>query len=130
MTMTARSASGKWTAPPCSSDTAVATLPDYWEFHGTGDLNRDNCGDIVWRDDRRHRGAVGDGRGDIIGNTALGTLPDYWNIADIGDYTGDAHSDILWRDDSGTVVLWEMDGATIVDNTAVNTISTNWHIVA
>ena len=105
-------------------------MADRRHLAGTGDFNRDERFDIVWRDDD---GTVTlwemDGA-DIIGDTNLGTLREYWQIADIGDYTGDLASDILWRDTTGTIALWEMDGSTIVDSSAVNTIPTHWNIHA
>jgi hypothetical protein len=97
---------------------------------GTGDFNRDEHFDILWRD---NAGTVVlwemDGP-DRTSNTSLGTLPRHWDITDVGDYTGDHASDILWRDAAGTVVLWEMDGATVVRNTVIDTISANWQIIA
>jgi hypothetical protein len=127
--------------------------PD-WHIVGTGDLDGDGKGDILWQTDG---GALAlwrlDGThiksADFLrsGSSTVPVPGPDWHVVDVADFDGDGKSDILWRTGAaaqagkpppggGQVAIWEMDGNQIkladftrVGSTAVGAPGNDWHLL-
>jgi hypothetical protein len=118
--------------------TGTASLPGVidlnWQIMATGDFNRDEWPDILWR-------YYGSGGKNVVwymqGATRTGTasLPAVtdlnWKVGGTGDFNGNGWPDILWRyyGSGGKNLVWYMQGATRTGTASLPAITDlNWRI--
>ncbi len=100
-------------------------------FIGSGDINGDRRGDLLWRDDSGSvRSWMLNGAlvwdDSAIGNASSVALA--WSVSAIGDLDGDGCDDIVWRNSStGSVSAWRMTGSVRASGGLVATnVSNSW----
>jgi hypothetical protein len=80
---------------------------------GTGDFNKDNKTDILWRNSSTGENYVWYMNGAVLaGGDYLQMVADQiWKIVGTGDFNKDGDTDILWRNMlSGECFVWYMNG--------------------
>ena len=106
-----------------SSAARLGAMNSDWTPYGTGDLNGDGKGDILWRDTNwtsSWAGIVMDFIPTISYNVNYGAIPSTWTIL------GDTTNEILWRDTAGDIALWGMLNAQVASDTVLGTVTTNF----
>lgn len=93
----------------------VANLPTVdgaWELAATGDLNRDNMMDLVWRLPSTGQVIVW-----LMNSTQVGAAINFltggttsWYIAAVADVNRDERDDMVWYNSSGSGFVWYLDG--------------------
>ena len=106
-----------------ASAAAVSTVASNWTLYGTGDLNFDGDGDLLWRDTAGDLAVWFMNGGTVTSSASLGNVPTNWTI--VGD---DDVGDIFWRDSAGDLAVWVMNGAQVATSVALGTVSSNWQI--
>lgn len=106
-----------------------------WKIVGTGDMDRDGFGDIIWQhaDGRVNVWYLfGDGF-QIRESATIAVVSDArWRVAGIADFDHDGKLDILWRHtDWGQLLTWHMDDRQFLSS-GMNIVFANpqWHIAA
>lgn len=108
----------------------LSTVPDAnWEIKGTGDFNRDNRQDVVWRDRHSGQNIVWYLNGSNFTQTSgsprqgidfdyLPTMPSSeWSLQAIADFNLDGYSDIVWRNTTtGDNAVWYLQRNQFVQN--------------
>jgi hypothetical protein len=96
-------------------------LTSNWTLYGTGDLNGDGKGDLLWRDSSTGTVAVWFMNGATVASTAVfGALPSTWTIV------GDANGEILWRDSAGDIALWGVQYGQVTSSSGLGTVTGNF----
>jgi hypothetical protein len=106
-----------------------------WKIVGTGDMDRDGFGDIIWQH-ADGRVAVwylfGDGFQVREGATIAVVSDARWRVAGIADFDHDGRLDILWRhSDWGQLLTWHMNDRQFLSS-GMNIVMANrqWNIAA
>ena len=106
-----------------------------WRIVGTGDMDRDGFGDIVWQ---HLNGQVAVwylfGDGFQIRDTAIiaNVSDSRWRVAGVSDFNHDGRLDILWRHaDWGQLLVWHMNDRQFLSS-GMNLVMNNrsWQVVA
>ncbi len=126
--------------------TAVFLGSDY-RFLGTGDLNGDGRGDVLWQHatdgaiilwDMNGRAIDPSNSGGVTLNGNAVSLGSDWHYLGTADFNDDGRSDMLWQNvNSGAIVLWQMNGTAIDPNNSGGvtfngnavSLGSDWHFL-
>jgi hypothetical protein len=114
---------------------SINRMPDpNWHIKGLGDVDGDNCADIVWQ---HTNGLVAAWimRDTTVTSTRFFSIPSVgtseWRIVGVADANGDGMADLIWQEASGWLAVWYLSG-TNVTNTLFLSIprvfDPNWRI--
>jgi hypothetical protein len=104
------------------STVSLGNVPINWSIYGTGDLNGDGIGDLLWSDKNSGTVAIWFMGANGVSSTAnLGALPSSWTI--IGD---DNKGDIFLRDSAGDIAIWQVSGSQITKSAILGKVTRNW----
>ena len=92
-----------------------------WAVVGTGDLNSDGKGDMLWRDSNTGTLAVWFMNGTTItSSTALGVAGSNWTIL------AEGNGYILWGDTAGDIALWGVQNGQVTSSSALGNVTSNF----
>ncbi len=104
--------------------------PLYFNVVGSGDLNGDNRGDLLWRTTSGDLVTWNLNGAALSFATNIGRLPMTWSVAGTGKFDANATSDILVRNSDGQIVLYLMStSSTISSGVSLGALSTDWRII-
>jgi len=128
-----------WTmngATVTSTWTLSARVPDVsWHVAGTGDLDGDGFGDIVWQHDGDGVVAAWFMHGTEVLFGRVLSIPQVadadWRIRGVADFNGDGYADLIWQHQTeGWLAVWRMSGAQVIgtEYLSVNQLDPLWKI--
>ena len=104
-----------------SMGTVGGSVGTNWTVVGTGDLNSDGKGDILWRDSNTGTLAVWFMNGTTItSSTALGVAGSNWTIL------AEGNGYILWGDTAGDIALWGVQNGQVTSSSALGNVTSNF----
>ncbi|MEB3294787.1 MAG: FG-GAP-like repeat-containing protein [Synechococcales bacterium] len=112
---------------------SLPTVAPTWEIVGTGDFNKDQELDILWREKFSGQNTWWTMRNSqVTGSFGIAAVPDMtWQVVAVADFNRDTGLDILWRNRvTGANLLWFMDGDRFVNALPVMAVADlNWQVV-
>lgn len=126
---TATGDSAVWLMASANALVTSATLPQIadpnWSIQATGDINRDNRPDIIWRNSVTGENIAWLMNGaTLAGPIALPMVTGPWSIIAVADADRNGVNDIYWRNTtSGDNIVWLLDGTPTDSSIVIGTLT-------
>jgi len=98
----------------------LGNVPTNWSIYGTGDMNGDGIGDILWRDNAGDVAVWFMAGTTVASSVSLGNVPTAWNIV-----ATDRMGDIFWEDSSSNYSIWQVNGSQVT-SASLGNVPSNW----